>query len=718
MESKLGKFTIKPESVPAGLCRLMEDGRPCQKPSETRGLCRDHYSHLLYRKQLEGLALPSSFDTAARVREMRIKETPEPGLCRLIEQGKACDKPVATRGLCHSHHHWLMVQDLLDDWALPPLGRRKKTYQINPQADAGRCALLEDGNKCLGSPHIRGICKRHYSRLQSSRQLEALGTISAHPEIALRLSAPIKQVEVKKEPQDGLCRVTDNGLPCLHPVNQRGLCANHSAWARQNGLIDKLGLAKQKIKLRVYELKPMKVAGICPVMTDGIWCQNPAQRRGLCVHHYQNIWTRNDLDLEDFAQEDELEKFRRGEVGPGGCHLWILKEGEPDQVCAQKHWARGFCKTHYNKMKRNPDLLKLADPIAAAPKIAVTIGYWRKNGLCRAIVNGKACSGKADSLGLCTTHYNFMRKHDRVAEAKKEPKPDKEPRYRRKDAAESLPGVCLLVRNDMPCRRPARLLSLCLACHGQLERRGRVQDFALADMREVANLDGIQVQERPIPSLCRLEKNGEPCRAQSSSRGLCKMHYKLCLRRDRMADFALADGAYEASPYRVYLDKNIVLRYAEHCYGKSGYDRAAVHLVESVLAQQLVAYVSADTVRLTAYKTAKRLLEQGRSEAEARTESRRFAGELFYGPRGYWVIIPDTNASLRSCTIGGKLPDLDLEDALEVWEYTLARNFYSIQGFVTHDRELLSKHVEALSAAQLLDKLGVAKPKNTGQIGV
>ena len=53
-----------------------------------------------------------------------------------------------------------------------------------------------------------------------------------------------------------------------------------------------------------FKLNPNPKEGLCHIIENGKECTEKADRRGLCMRHYQVIWQRSDLDIRDFAQNN------------------------------------------------------------------------------------------------------------------------------------------------------------------------------------------------------------------------------------------------------------------------------------------------------------------------------------------------------------------------------------------------------------------------------
>lgn len=144
-----------------------------------------------------------------------------------------------------------------------------------------------------------------------------------------------------------------------------------------------------------------------------------------------------------------------------------------------------------------------------------------------------------------------------------------------------------------------------------------------------------------------------------------------------------------------YFDKNVVFRFAAHELFGTTPDPSSVKLVEAVLNRRIRATVSLDCLR-AAYSYLGHRLKQTKSAGgkdmappEAEQTARKYVGELFYGRNGFWNFLPFTSEAFKACSFKGGLPNLTLEDALEVHLFGQTKQKYGTWIFVTADGGIL-----------------------------
>ncbi len=153
-----------------GGCRVAVNLRGCGGPAEVRGLCQHHYSVLRSRPELlEGIALPVR--TRVERRYERRPVTGETlTMCVVIENGLPCTRAPEHRGVCREHRRVIgnspdySLRDFYLPVSPPPL-ERKAPEEL---AD-GLCQVMESARACVKPPHVRGLCRRHY-RMAAERQ--------------------------------------------------------------------------------------------------------------------------------------------------------------------------------------------------------------------------------------------------------------------------------------------------------------------------------------------------------------------------------------------------------------------------------------------------------------------------------------------------------------------------------------------------------------------
>ncbi len=161
-----------------GQCRVAEHGVGCGERAAARGLCRRHAGALRHRPEaLAAIALPAA--PKVRIGFSKAADAGDaPMCCVVVENGLRCSGPPERRGVCRRHHKILgnhADYSLLDFYLpeRPTVLSRKPPEEVTD----GLCVVLEDGVPCTRPPHVRGLCKGHYRRVEKTGQLEAL----AHP---------------------------------------------------------------------------------------------------------------------------------------------------------------------------------------------------------------------------------------------------------------------------------------------------------------------------------------------------------------------------------------------------------------------------------------------------------------------------------------------------------------------------------------------------------
>ena len=98
--------------------------------------------------------------------------------------------------------------------------------------------------------------------------------------------------------------------------------------------------------------------------------------------------------------------------------------------------------------------------------------------------------------------------------------------------------VCLLIENGVPCHKPVASRGICARHRTQLEKSGRLEEFAL---RPEVKKHRFEIKQEPEPGLCRLIVNGVPCTLPVGRRGMCDRHYSTILLRPdlNLNDFAV-----------------------------------------------------------------------------------------------------------------------------------------------------------------------------------
>ncbi len=327
------------QTAPAeGLCLIAVNGAACPNPTRWRGVCTSHFQRLRQEGRLDQLALPSK-QSAKHV--FAVKDDLEPGLCRLIVNGSPCDRPGNRRGLCARHYVgiWQRPDLDLDDFCTPPLPLRvalrmdtsadrcrveeagvgcgdrplarglcRHHYNVlrphpevfdrvateKPPAAAltlrsrpreGRCRVAENGVGCGEQAVVRGLCQRHAGALR--RQPEAMAAIALPPSPKVRLG-------FQKAPDAGdaplTCVVVENGVRCSVSPERRGLCGRHHRilGSHPDYSLHDFYLAERTSVLG--QKPPEEIAdGLCVVLEDGVPCMRRPHARGLCKGHYHRV---------------------------------------------------------------------------------------------------------------------------------------------------------------------------------------------------------------------------------------------------------------------------------------------------------------------------------------------------------------------------------------------------------------------------------------------
>jgi len=154
-------------------------------------------------------------------------------VCRLIDDGKPCRKPVHCRGVCARHHTYLLRWVMMDKY-----GEKVKfvyfddsDYSIDHKAK-NRCRLIENGKKCYQPIHGRGLCKRDYLKLQRHGTLDDFGTPS---------QKRARKLTLNRNHAPGICRLKEDKIECTKPAKTRGLCGRHYIKVGREGKLDKFG---------------------------------------------------------------------------------------------------------------------------------------------------------------------------------------------------------------------------------------------------------------------------------------------------------------------------------------------------------------------------------------------------------------------------------------------------------------------------------------------
>ncbi len=160
--------------------------------------------------------------------------------CHIIEGGVECDRDHHCRGLCNRHHTYFLRHGLVERYGL----KNKMTYfdktgyRIQQNPVPGKCHIMENGQRCNGKRHGRGLCTRHWLTFTRHNVIDLYGTTS-------RKSS--KKCKIKRQEEPNVCRIIEDGHECSKVVRTRGLCSKHYLRFNRSGELSKFG-KKRKLK--------------------------------------------------------------------------------------------------------------------------------------------------------------------------------------------------------------------------------------------------------------------------------------------------------------------------------------------------------------------------------------------------------------------------------------------------------------------------------------
>lgn len=319
-------------------CLLIDDGRPCPRPSKTRGVCDKHYTYLRVSRQLGNFALPPQPSEAKRHR-VELKADPVLGVCRLVVNGRPCELPTDRRGLCRKHYAslWQRPDVNLDDFALP--AGYKPPIRLRRSPVEGECRVHQGGADCRERAHARGLCQKHYKQLRDPQ-----------PALFRQIATPdpnAREFALRRTLRDGRCRVATNGQGCGQPSETRGLCRHHYSVLRGRPELERIALPARQAAARVYTRAPDAAQGVdrCVVVENGVRCSGVPERRGVCREHHKRIGNSHEYSLGDFYLPERpptLERKPAEECRDGLCV--VLEDGAG---CQTPPHVRGLCRRHY-----------------------------------------------------------------------------------------------------------------------------------------------------------------------------------------------------------------------------------------------------------------------------------------------------------------------------------------------------------------------------------
>ncbi len=507
----------------------------------------------------------------------------------------------------------------------------------------------------------------------------------------------------------GVCLLIEAGAPCTRPVKIRGLCAAHRTYLLAAGRLEEFALPPRNRKhdLRV---NPDAAEGLCRVLHAGKPCLSAARGDGICLRHYQQIWMRPDLDLADFKRRHEITFVRLKTPTAGVC---VIRERTSDgrhADCADKPHARGLCQRHYHRLSANAALFEqLADPPRALP--VYRLKKEPKEGVCAIIEDDAGCSNPTNRLRrICDVHQykSGLASGGRIRELT-EAFVERGYVLERKPPHAMVPGFCILLVNNVPCTGVPQHRGICHNCYALVQKYGDYEALALPPAKHAK--EEIRRNERIVRGVCILVVDGVACRASVIARGLCKRHYRLLESRGVLEELGLSAEELERLPStpHFYLDKNVVMRFAMFETFGVAPDRSSIALVDAVLNGKVRATVSLDCVRAVYSHLGHRLARptdqggKGLEERDAERMARNYVGGVFFRRGGLWNFMGAGEDTFAACAAEGRLPELSLEDALEVHLFASAKEEHGAELFVTADAGILrygeAVHPEKVVAA-------------------
>jgi hypothetical protein len=354
-------MTVYAITVNTSGCRLVVDGKPCDRQAVTRGLCVAHARELVTHGRLEEFALPVPAIDRRKRYELKPTDALQEGVCRVIVNDVACTAAATRRGLCGLHYAgiWQRPDLVLDAFCADAT---QTTYRLRKGPIAGECRVREGDQDCHDAPHARGLCRRHYRLLRDGRPQD------------FRLIAERDPAErtwhLRRDPREGRCRVAENLIGCGQAAVRRGLCQHHLNVLRSRpALLDVIALPKDRRHV-VYTRKDPVPAVDCVVIENGTACTRPAVTRGLCRRHRKALHASDRYQVADFERPEHAIQLRRktsDEASDGLC-LAVVN----DTRCAMPARMHGLCRQHYRLAKGLGQLKAIVAPSTpTAPHVAL-----------------------------------------------------------------------------------------------------------------------------------------------------------------------------------------------------------------------------------------------------------------------------------------------------------------------------------------------------------
>jgi len=409
------RILTKKTHIREGICLIIENGVPCNRPVDSRGICTMHKSYLRLKELHEEFALP----VQSKKRDYRVNPEPLAGKCCVIEEGIICEEEATRHGksMCLKHYGAIWQRQKLskdidiNDFRTPLVFARQK----HPRA--GRCVVKEvTGNEktflCKEPADFRGICTRHADLLEGS------------PALFEEIANPLAR---RKKVKKGTCvvqEITPGGEEhfCSRKLHARGLCLYHYNLLRRRnpGLFEKIAdPEKEKSTFRVKRDDRQR-EGICVIVENDNGCNEPAtKKRRICTYHYHALMRAGLLEelTDPFIQEIQERSYQLEQKLPrdrvqGFCILTV--NGIP---CTNTPKRRGLCDACIWKIgKFGYDFEALALPPMKRGDAEITRKETPIKGICVVIENGVPCRDYSVVRGLCKYHYQKAKRQHKLSE--------------------------------------------------------------------------------------------------------------------------------------------------------------------------------------------------------------------------------------------------------------------------------------------------------------
>jgi len=94
--------------------------------------------------------------------------------CRINENGKNCTRSPHGRGICARHSLALDRHDLLDKYGTKSR-KAPRTFSVKKKIVVGTCRIIEDGKGCERDTVCHELCHKHYLRFLRHGQIRKFG---------------------------------------------------------------------------------------------------------------------------------------------------------------------------------------------------------------------------------------------------------------------------------------------------------------------------------------------------------------------------------------------------------------------------------------------------------------------------------------------------------------------------------------------------------------